>query len=119
MVDTDVFHHLVPDFKNRVQRGHRVLKDHGDVFPAEGKQLLLVQVQDVLFTKVDGPIHNLADFRQQADDGGGCHALSAAGFSHDAQDFARRDGKADTVHRLNNAACQVEIGFQIFYGQQR
>ena len=44
---------LVTDSQDRVERGHRILEDHGDFAPANGTQLVSRQFEQVFVCEED------------------------------------------------------------------
>jgi hypothetical protein len=73
------FGDLVADGKNRIERCHRFLKDHGDAVATNATDLLGGQIQQVLPIEIDATVHDPAGrIGYQAHDGLGGHTLSAA-----------------------------------------
>jgi hypothetical protein len=70
---------LHADGKGRVERGHGVLQDHGDLCPAHLAHVLGAHPQQILAIKANFPAHNAATrLREQA---------------HNRQQNLRRGGK--------------------------
>ena len=88
--------HLVGHPHIGVQRGHRVLKDHRDLFGPDAVQHLGRGVQDLLPVEQDAA-RGAAVARQKAHDREGQLRLAAAGFADDAQGLARIDGQGHVV----------------------
>src|SRR5579875_19531 len=59
-VPLDRLCNLIADGKDRIERGHRVLEDHGDLAAAQVRQLFLVLFQDVLAVENDLSINDFA-----------------------------------------------------------
>ena len=97
LVDHDRLGDLIADTMDRIHRGHRVLEDHRDLFPAEPLQFPLLQVEQVA-----APVENLsrqpgARTAREAEDRQRCHALAGARFADDAEHLAGLDLEADVV----------------------
>ena len=84
-------HDLLADAQDGVQRGHRLLEDHGHADRAQFAHLRLRQRQQVPPLKRDGPARDAQRLRQQPHDRKRGHRLARAGF-------------ADKAHRL---ACRI------------
>ena len=68
LVHPDRLRHLVADGEQRVQRGHRVLQDHGDALAAHAAHLGVGFLQQVLALEQHRPPAMRAAVRQQAQD---------------------------------------------------
>ena len=79
---------LKADGEHGVERGHRILKDHGDAIAANLPQLIRIQLQQVTAIKNDLTSHNLTGRR--GNEPGQRHdadALATAAFADDGQGF--------------------------------
>ena len=108
------FADLVPDRQNRVQRGHRLLKDHGDGPRAQCPHPGGVGLEQVLAFKQDltaARLQRLA--RQKPHRGKRGHRLAGTGFTDEANRFPGADGNRNAVqHRrafLVAGQCDDEI----------
>ncbi|MFK4695421.1 hypothetical protein ABIF42_001015 [Bradyrhizobium diazoefficiens] len=83
------FGDLIADPTNRVKRGHRLLKDHCHPAVARFDALPGLQLRHVAALQQDpaGPDPR-AGLRQQSHHRKRGHALAAAGFADEAEDFA-------------------------------
>ena len=92
---------LAPGLQDRVQRGERVLEDHGDPAAADPAHLPLALGQQVLAAqRYRGPGSELApDPGNQTHDGQSGEALAAAGLADEPDPLAGADGEADVGHR--------------------
>ena len=89
---------LGADGEHGIERGHRVLEDHGELGPAQLAQFLRRQAGEV----AAGEHHPAAEpgaLGQQLQDGARQHGLAAARFAHDAQRAAGRQAEIDIVDR--------------------
>ena len=103
----------------RVQRGEWVLKDGADALAADLAHGLMRQVVDARAIEQDLPTGHPAGWLQQADDGRAGERLAGAGFTHHAQDFARRDIEVDVVQGQQRAVAGGELDTQMFDFEQR
>src|SRR5262249_27861816 len=101
--------------EQRVQRRHRILKDHGDAPAADAAQLTLALLRQVLALERHTAAHDASGPRQEPDDretGGG---LAAARLADEPEGLALLEREADALHRLDppTAAEPVEVGAEI------
>ena len=113
------FRDLLPDGDRGVQRGHGVLKHHGDLLAADFAHLLIADFGQVGAFKFNFAVFNAGSIGQQAQDGHGSNAFAAAGLTSDAKDLALMHFKADAAHSLHFAGGSHKGGFQILYLQNR
>ena len=113
-------HDLVADGLQRVQAGHGVLHDHGDLMAADAEPVLfLFQVGQadglaVVGTEVvDGAGGDGAVGVQQAHEALGEDALARTGLAHDGEDFAVVDVEVDAPDGVEHFSTQVELDVQI------
>ena len=93
---------LIPHCVDRVQRGHGVLKDHGDPVAPDAAKLLLAGGEQVLPLEADDAAFDPPrGLRQQPEDAQRRGGLSRAGLPHQTQRFALLDLKADPIDRLH------------------
>ena len=101
-------HHLgdlVAHGHQRVQSGHGVLEDHGDLLAADAAHLLFRQLQQILSIQDDLAVQDLRGrVGQDAQDGFGDGGLARAGLAHQAQAPAPLDFQGNAVHRVDHRA---------------
>ena len=117
---------ILPDLESdgvdRVEGGHRVLKDHGYVPAAEGAHFLAVAGQlidpnvTLLAVVGDGPALNAGELGQKLHDGRGRHALAAARLPHHTEGPSLIKFEGDAVENLVAPLVGVKIGSQILDG---
>ncbi len=96
------FHNLGADFHRGIQRGHRILKHHGDPVSADGFDLFFVFFQKIIPVKEDLSVFvNRRWLRQKLHNGIGCYALSTTGFAHDGERFPTPDRKRNIANRFH------------------
>src|SRR4051812_7422513 len=95
---------LVADREARIERGHRLLKDHGEPVAAKVAQRLVRRLEQVETVEADRAGDLRALLRQQAHDRQRRHALAAAGFADEAERRAIGDAEIDAVDRVGDAA---------------
>ncbi len=86
------FADLFTDPEHRIEGGHRLLEDHGDLLAADPVHLALTGAGQILAVKQDPPAGDAAGrVRDQLEDRQGGQALAAAGFADDAKHLTRRE----------------------------
>src|SRR5882672_10077658 len=103
LVEERGLRHLAKDREERVQRGHRILEDHGDPAAADPSELALALARQVLALEDDASAHDPGGARQEPDDREAGGRLPAARFADEPQGLARAEAEADAVHRLDDA----------------
>ncbi len=115
LVKLDNLRHLVTDRVDRVQRGHGLLENHGDLIAPDAPHPGFCELEQVfLLEQYFAAGYPAGRGRYEPHDGGSRDALSAAGFSHEAQGLSRRDLEAHVVHRLENGAPDLELDLEVF-----
>ena len=114
LVGFNRFCNLPPDGHHRVQRGHRLLKDHRDAPAAITAHCLRSQRQQFFTIEADAAPH-LGRALQQAEHRERCNRLTRPRFAHQAQHLARRNCKAQLAHDRLSAKRDC----QLFDGKQR
>ena len=92
--------HLGADRQVGIQRGHRVLEDHGDPGAADLAQPRRRQPQELVALEADAAGHPPV-VRHQAQYGHRRLGLARAGFAHDPQHFAGRQRKGQVLHGVH------------------
>ncbi|MNI33957.1 hypothetical protein D3C73_879280 [compost metagenome] len=107
------FGNLPANLEHRIQRGHRLLKNHRNPVAADTPYFLHRHLQHILAFKTDLPGGNPADpLRQQLHDRQRGDAFAAAGFADDAQRLPFAHGQADAVNRTDGSRGRCEFGAQ-------
>ncbi len=105
--------------KHRVERGHRLLKDHRDPRAADLAHFVFGQLGEdrrlrlPLRVHHDLPAGDSAGRGDQPDDRHRGHAFAAAAFADQAERFAARNAQRDIIDRADHALVGVEIGLQV------
>ena len=99
-VQADDLHDLVADGVHRVQAGHGVLEDDGDLVAADLAEVLLLHVLDLVAVEPHLAAHQLTGVSGQAHNGVGGDRLTGAGLAHNAQNIALIHGKGNAVQCL-------------------
>jgi hypothetical protein len=84
-VNPDRLGHLVADREQRVQRGHRVLQDHGDPLASDMAHLGVGFLNEILAFEHHLAADDPGRRRQHAQDGQGQGALARAGLPDNAE----------------------------------
>ena len=105
------FGDLVADAPDRVEAGHRVLEDHGDLYATDALHLAFGERQQVPAVEADLAAGDVPGGRgDQAQDGAAQHRFAAARFAHDAQRLAARQGDGHVLVRQHPARLAAELG---------
>ena len=88
LMSADRLGNLRTDRIDRVERRHRLLKDHRDNTAPHVAQRAIRERKHVLSINFDLACEFCPAFRQQTHQCAQCHTLAAAGFADDAKDFA-------------------------------
>src|SRR5574341_124530 len=101
MVD-DHLAQQVPDGDDGIQRGHRLLVDHGQFAAADAAHGCLRQDEQILPLEEDPPPHDAArGIGDQTHQGEGRHRLAAARLPHQAEDLAAIQAEAHPVQGVH------------------
>jgi hypothetical protein len=87
-VHADRLADLIADREQRVQRGHRVLQDHGDALAADAAHLAIGFIEQVVALEHHPPADDPRGRRQQAQDGQSQRAFAGSRLADDAEGFA-------------------------------
>ena len=112
------FRYLLADAQHRVQRHHRLLEDHADLFAAHGGERLFGKARKLLPAVADAAARNASRAVDEPDEGFAGDALAAAALAHETEHLALLNGKAHTVHGLERVFAGIEIGFQVLDFEQ-
>ncbi|CFM93886.1 Uncharacterised protein [Bordetella pertussis] len=119
LVQPDGFGNLLAGGEHRVQRGHRLLENHGHVgaaYAAHGPLRRRAQVDDVAVAAAqrDAPLGDAsAAMLDQAHQRQRGHRFARAGFAHDGQGLAPVDVKGQVAHRFHGAFGADETHRQV------
>ena len=108
------FGQLCAHFHIRVERSHRVLKNHRNFAGADSVQTAFAQIEDFPAIKAHRALRAPV-FRQQAHNGKGRLRFARARFAHDAQRFTLLQSEVQLVYSGDVALFRVEGHLQILY----
>ena len=94
---------LPPDREERVQVGHRILEDHGDLHAADPAPFRLAQIVERRGIEHHPAARAPCLLRPDAEDRAGQHRLSAPALADDAERLACGKGEIDAVEHLQRA----------------
>ncbi|MNC67594.1 hypothetical protein D3C75_1181020 [compost metagenome] len=80
----DRLHQLIADREYRIQRGHRFLKNHGDLTAANFPQLIFTLLTQVFAVKTYFTLFDETGLAQQSHDRERSDTFTASGFSNNA-----------------------------------
>ena len=110
---------LATDGVDRVQRGHGVLEDHGDVVAADLLHLSFGHLEQRLAAVAD--VAALDASRGHVDethDGERGHGLAASGLADHAEGLSTVEGVAHAVDGLDHAVLRVEVHLEVVHLKQ-
>jgi hypothetical protein len=95
---------LQADLEERIERGHRLLEDHGNVAAAHLPHRLIIEVEEAAAIEHDASTRMAGAARQQPHDGEGGHGFAGAGFADDGDGFPGFDAEAQPIDGVNGSA---------------
>src|SRR5260370_17756532 len=107
------------DTKIRIERSHRILKDHRYPFSAYLPELFAGAVKEVNPVEARGPrFDSTGGFWNQSKHGIAGHRLTRARLTHDTDGLAFLEGEGNAIHRRDNSSLGMKISPQIFNFEQ-
>ena len=119
LVNAQRLAHLKADLHGRVQGCERILEDHADLRAAQLALLLQRKLRQVLSVQNDLAGGDGASLGEQTHEGQGGHRLTGAGFTHDAQGFARVNVQVDTGEGVDHAGADLNVSVEVPDVQER
>ena len=114
------FADLARDTEHRIERGHRLLEDHGDLVAADAPHLGLARLEKIAPGEADGAADDAAGRRRhEPQDRERSDALAATALAHHRQGLASADVVGDAVHRAHDAVTGEEMRAQVRDGEER
>src|SRR6266436_3786879 len=115
------FSDLPVDAEERIQRGHRVLQDHGNLSTTDATHLARLFCRQLLPGKFDAAADNARCRGKQTDDRQAGRGLAASRLADEPDRLAFAKRKADPVDRFDHAgpAKREVMRLQVGYPQQR
>ncbi len=108
------FRDLPANGHDRIERGHRVLEDHGDLPTPDHPHFRVRDPEQIPPAKID---LSVGDFTRragdQAHDGEGVDALPTAAFANNTDRLSLVKGVGDAVHCKDGSIIGVETRLQI------
>ena len=112
------FRDLLTNSYHRVQGGHRVLENHGDIIAAHMLQFLFAHFQDFFPIQDDRSVGNHARrVRHQVQDGECGRCFTRAGFTHQPECTFLPDTERDAVDGAHDAVIRIKADNKVFYFQ--
>ena len=109
---------VLADRLDRIERGHGVLEDHGNLRAAHAAALLGAHGKHILAGKLELVSLDLGVLGQKAHDRLHGDTLARAGLAHNGEELAVEDREVHASHGLDEAAVRVERGAQVAHAQQ-
>ena len=110
---------LPADLHHRVERGHRVLEDHGHLGAPQGPQLVLRRADELLAGVGGRPGADDVLGGEQAHDRAGQHGLAGARLADDAEGLAPLEAEGHAVDGLDDPGRGVEVGPEVVDDEER
>jgi len=102
--------------ENRIQGGHGLLKDHGNIISPDLAHLGFGQRQKINTIEKDTSADNFSrGGRDKSQDGKGHDRLAATGFTHETKCVPLFQMEIHTVHSSGYAISRPEYGPQVPY----
>ena len=118
-VELGDLHQLAGDAHERVQRRHRILKDHRYFAAAQICQFIHVHFEDILVVEVNFATDDFTwGIRYQPHHGKRCNALAAATFTYHTQGLTRHDCERNIIDCLHNASTCKKVCLKVIYLKQ-
>ena len=112
-MQSERFSDLLSNREDRIQRSHRVLKDHRDIIATNRAHFSVGKFQQVPAIKNNFPACNPARRRYQTHDRKRSHRLATTAFAHQAKELATIEVKADVINRAHKAGTGSEMRSQV------
>ena len=110
---------LVAHGFHRIQRGHGVLEDHGNLLTPDVPHLLGGELQEITSLIEDLAACDLRrGIRQNPHDAEGCGGFTGAGLAHQAQGLAHGDVQVQPVDSFHSAAAGAVLYPKVMYLQK-
>src|SRR5215831_9823547 len=111
---------LVADCERWIERSHGLLKNHGDLPPADFLHFPLALVQQIFpFEKYLAASDFAWRARNQAQNRQRSDSLATASLAYDAERFALLQRKGNVLNRIENAPFEAKTDRKILHLQQR
>ena len=110
-MNLDGLRDLVAYGEHRIQGGHRVLDNQGDLASPNMVHFALGLLEEILTVQNDAAGDDAAGgYRNQLHQGQHCYRLAGAGLADYAQGLSTPEVEADAVHGLDCAPPGREVG---------
>ncbi len=117
-VRPDLLGDLVPDGEGRVEAGHRLLEDHGDLVTADLAEVRRGEAHEVPSLEAGRPAGPAAPRGQQSHDGQGRDGLARPALAYQAQGLPPRNGETGVFHHREPLAVRQELDAEVLYREQ-
>ena len=107
------FGYLVADRVDGIERGHRVLKDHSDLAPANPSHLVVFELHQVAAVEDDLARDRFSRRENQPHYRKACDGFAAARLADERERRAALDGKAHVVNRFDRARAREKVRAQV------
>ena len=107
------FDDLLANGKNRVERGHRLLKDHRDLIAPQAPQPCRRCLRQIFALEQDLPARNAPHGRQQTHQRKRSHRLATAGLADKTDALAAFECEGNIIQNGNGAGTGGELNAEI------
>ena len=105
---------LVTNGKHRIQRRHRILKDHRYFAAAQICQFIHVHFEDILVVEVNFATDDFTrGIRYQSHHGKRGNALATSTFAYHTQGLTRLDGERNIIDCLHDASARKKVRLKV------
>ena len=112
-VQADRLFQLIAHRVHRVERGHRVLKNDGNLIAADFAHFAFARADQLLAAELDAAAYNAARMRENLQNGVGGHTLTRTGFPHNTKHLAAIQIEGNPIDGLHFAGRCEKGGVQI------
>jgi hypothetical protein len=91
-MEPEAFRYLFSDTENRIQGGHRFLKDHGNAVAPYLAHIFFGQTQQIYSVEKNRTCNGAPGGSHEAHDGKSGNTFPASRFPHDCQSFPVSEG---------------------------
>ena len=110
---------LIADGHDRVERGHRLLKDHRDVAAANVTQPRLADLDEILIAEANGTLLDPhMGLRQQPHDRARGQRLTRTAFADDTENLVRRQLQINRFDGMATLRALRQRNMQVFNVQK-
>src|SRR6185369_10584537 len=112
-METQCFGNLFADGKDRIERGHWILKDHGDIVAAHLAHFGVGKLEQILAVKKYLAVYDLSGRRDKPHDGKRSHRLPTTRLTNEPQQLASIEMKTHPINRTHEPRTCRKVCLEI------